>query len=288
MALLTENGGEVFVRLRKGMEAWSTRPGFHLCARVCWAWGASPDDGAAERLSPQDADGAGADEPDDGDDGKTSGGSVAGQVAEEFDPPASAEARAAEGTGPGTSAGKAEPDLDDDMQPPSGPVRHEPAPPPGTTPDEETTRRMEAFEGRLVAVMQADGAAVHVAVLDKPGVREWHFYLGGVEPLDEKLERVFEGFPDDCPVSVRIGDDPEWEEYRAFVALAQRIDELEGGNAGRTRSGGRKVRADAGVARAFGPGGYTGLAGPGLRRGHAGRPPPPRGGRRTPRRPERG
>jgi hypothetical protein len=85
-------------------------------------------------------------------------------------------------------------------------------------PSDET--ELHAFERTLHEALDRDRSAVLAFVFTHLGVREWHYYAGDLDLIDDKINEALADQPD-LPISIKAFDDPQWTELAAVLRRIQ-------------------------------------------------------------------
>ncbi len=84
-------------------------------------------------------------------------------------------------------------------------------------PPTEVLEPLDAFEVRLVASLERDGASIEVAVATTGGAREWIFYTTDIAECQRRFQAEFGKDPQRYPVKLTTVEDPGWAEYKGIV-----------------------------------------------------------------------
>lgn len=77
-----------------------------------------------------------------------------------------------------------------------------------------------AFESTLHDALDHDRTAVLAFVFTHLGVREWHYYVGDLDVVDDKINEALASQPD-LPISIKAFDDPQWAELASVLRTLQ-------------------------------------------------------------------
>lgn len=86
----------------------------------------------------------------------------------------------------------------------------------GALPDDPTSVRLQAFEDRVVEVLEQDAVAVLTAVLTFDGARQWVFYTADVVACGTRIECMPQE-SEPYPIDIDVFNDPEWRYLRDEV-----------------------------------------------------------------------
>ena len=76
---------------------------------------------------------------------------------------------------------------------------------------------MQSFEDAIVESLDHDRLAILAFVITNAGIREWHFYVGEVPEVGNRINQALSTFPK-LPISLQVEDDPEWNELKMVLA----------------------------------------------------------------------
>jgi len=77
-----------------------------------------------------------------------------------------------------------------------------------------------AFESALHDALDRDRTAVLAFVFTHLGVREWHYYVGDLELVGDKINDALASQPE-LPIAIKAFDDPEWAELVSVLRKIQ-------------------------------------------------------------------
>ena len=96
-------------------------------------------------------------------------------------------------------------------------------PAPRGMPDEATSELMEKVQEALEATFKKDPIAVLTGVYTGEGARDLVFYTLSLHIFQRKFNETLAVFPE-LPLSFSAEEDPQWDEYRSMLAIAQASD----------------------------------------------------------------
>ncbi len=90
-------------------------------------------------------------------------------------------------------------------------------------PDETTSELMEKVQEAFETAFKKDPVAILTGVYTGEGARDLVFYTLSLHIFQRKLNEVLNPFPT-LPLTFQAEEDPEWEEYKSMLTLAQAAD----------------------------------------------------------------
>ncbi len=85
-------------------------------------------------------------------------------------------------------------------------------------PTEAQSDEMRVFEDSLVATFDPERTAILAFVFTEAGVRVWHYYVGDLDDLGDRINTALSYSSSRLPVEIAIEDDAEWQEFRLVLS----------------------------------------------------------------------
>lgn len=80
--------------------------------------------------------------------------------------------------------------------------------------------KLLALERTLHDALDRERTAVLAFVFTHLGMREWHYYVGDLDIVDDKINDALADNPD-LPISIKAFDDPNWTELASVLRRIQ-------------------------------------------------------------------
>jgi hypothetical protein len=85
-------------------------------------------------------------------------------------------------------------------------------------PSDAQSDEMRVFEDSLVASFDPERVAILAFVFTHAGVREWHYYVGQVDDLGDRVNAALSYSSTRLPIEIAIEDDAAWEEMSRVLS----------------------------------------------------------------------
>ncbi|TLU59458.1 DUF695 domain-containing protein [Thalassotalea litorea] len=85
-------------------------------------------------------------------------------------------------------------------------------------PSQQLVEDMKSVEDALISSLDSDRLAILAFVLTNPGSREWHYYIGDIEEVGNRINSALSTFPK-LPLHLQVEEDPEWEQIKTVYEI---------------------------------------------------------------------
>jgi hypothetical protein len=79
-------------------------------------------------------------------------------------------------------------------------------------PTDAQNSEMDTFENSLVATFDPERIAILAFVFTRAGIREWHYYVGHVADLSQRVDAALAYSEERLPIKIAIEDDADWQQ----------------------------------------------------------------------------
>lgn len=85
-------------------------------------------------------------------------------------------------------------------------------------PSNQQSEQMKSFEDVLDEALDHDRLAILAFILTCNGTREWHYYVGNIQEVGERINSTLSTFPK-LPIHLQVEDDPEWQQIITVYSI---------------------------------------------------------------------